>query len=222
MGITSGPLKRKDVQNLFFKMKDLKEAVIETEVGLVKSVETSVSLEVGEILELAGSKLEEMKETKMEEMVEEVKPRLRRETYENSLMLSRVGGRQFLLGLLVIAQMIVILLMLGLLFFLGGAPPPASPTPVPVPADHGIDWLRLLLNLLAVSIIPLLTWLLANAAAKPYRGVKRCPWGEESLLREDTDESLWFFGPAGENNYRVAGVRMHHSGRMELEEVEEE
>ena len=36
----------------------------------------------------------------------------------------------------------------------------------------------------------------------------RCPWGEESLLREDTDESLWFFGPAGENNYRVAGVRL--------------
>ena len=26
------------------------------------------------------------------------------------------------------------------------------------------------------------------------------------MLREDTDESLWFFGPAGENNYRVAGV----------------
>ena len=36
--------------------------------------------------------------------------------------------------------------------------------------------------------------------------VARLPWGEESLLREDTDESLWFFGPAGENNYRVAGV----------------
>ena len=36
----------------------------------------------------------------------------------------------------------------------------------------------------------------------------RCPWGEESLLREDTDESLWFFGPAGENNYRVAGVSL--------------
>merc|ERR1711990_904135 len=125
MGITSGPLKRKDVQNLFFKMKDLKEAVIETEVGLVKSVETSVSLEVGEILELAGFKLEEMKETKIEEMVEEVKPRLRRETYENSLMLSRVGGRKFLLVLLVIAQTIVILLMLGLLFFLGGPPAPA-------------------------------------------------------------------------------------------------
>ena len=98
----------KDVEEFAVeKMKDFKEAVIETEVGLVKSVETSVSLEVGEILELAGFKLEEMKETKMEEMVEEVKPRLRRETYENSLMLSRVGGRQFLLGLLIIAQVMV-------------------------------------------------------------------------------------------------------------------
>ena len=29
------------------------------------------------------------------------------------------------------------------------------------------------------------------------------------MLREDTDESLWFFGPAGENNYRVAGVGRH-------------
>ena len=30
------------------------------------------------------------------------------------------------------------------------------------------------------------------------------------MLREDTDEGLWFFGPAGENNYRVAGVRRHY------------
>ena len=30
------------------------------------------------------------------------------------------------------------------------------------------------------------------------------------MLREDTDESLWFFGPAGENNYRVAGVGRHY------------
>ena len=36
--------------------------------------------------------------------------------------------------------------------------------------------------------------------------VPRFPWGEESLLREDTDEGLWFFGPAGDNKYRVAGV----------------
>ena len=82
------------------KMKDFKEAVIETEARLVKSVETSASLEVGEIYGLAGFKLEQMKETEMEE----VKPRLRRETFENSLMLSRVGGRQFLLVLLVMAQ----------------------------------------------------------------------------------------------------------------------
>ena len=149
------------------KMKDFKDAVIEAEVSLVKNVETSVSLEVGEILELAGSKLKEMKE---EKMVEEMKPRLRRETFENSFMLSRVGGRQFLLVLLIIAQVmiqiemlmmqykmlmlmfmpalmlsvqtIVILLMLGLLFFLGGAPP-ASPRPVPV-AEPGLDWLRLI------------------------------------------------------------------------------
>ena len=33
---------------------------------------------------------------------------------------------------------------------------------------------RLLLDLLGGSIIPLLFWLLANSAAKPYRGVKRC------------------------------------------------
>ena len=32
---------------------------------------------------------------------------------------------------------------------------------------------RVLVNLLAASIIPLLAWLLANSAAKPYSGVKR-------------------------------------------------
>ena len=89
----------KDVKDFALeKMKDFKE----TEASLVKSLEETSSLEVGEILEVAGSKLEEMKE--MVEMVEEVKPRLRRETFENSLMLSRVGGRQFLLLLLVLAQ----------------------------------------------------------------------------------------------------------------------
>ena len=90
------------------KMEDFKEAVIETEVSLVKSVETSVSLEVGEILELAGSKLKKAKETTMEE----VKPRLRRETFENSFMLNRVGRRQFLLLLLVIVQVMRNMLML--------------------------------------------------------------------------------------------------------------
>ena len=32
---------------------------------------------------------------------------------------------------------------------------------------------RILLDLLAASIIPLLAWLLANSVARPYRGVKR-------------------------------------------------
>ena len=103
------------------KMKDFKEAVTETEVSLVKSVETSVSLEVGEILELAGSELKKMKETKMEEMVEEVKPRLRRETFENSFMLNRVGRRQFLLVLLVIVQVMMMRNMLMLMLILTDA-----------------------------------------------------------------------------------------------------
>ena len=118
---------------------------------------------VGETLEMVGTKLNGMKEAEMEEMVEEVKPRLRRETFENSFLLSRIGGRQFLLVLLIIAQvmmqteMLMLMFMLtievllelmlsikmiGLLFFLGGAPP-ASPKHVPV-ADPGMDWIRLI------------------------------------------------------------------------------
>ena len=177
------------------KMEDFKEAVIETEVSLVKSVETSVSLEVGEILELAGSKLKKAKETTMAEMVEEVKPRLRRETFENSFMLNRVGRRQFLLLLLVIVQVmtdddekhadadvhaddrlmlsvqtVVILLMLGLLFFLGGAPP-ASPRPVPV-ADPGFDWLRLVIIHHVIHLVILLDH---QVAVEPVGGVHHPP-----------------------------------------------
>ena len=44
----------------------------------------------------------------------------------------------------------------------------------------------------------------------PICSLSRLPWGDDSLLREDTDEGLWFFGPAGENNYRGAGVGKHH------------
>ena len=68
------------------KMEDFKRAVIETE--------ASQPLEIGKNVELASSKL---KETKMEEMEEEVKRRLRHDkTFENSVVLSRVGGRQFI------------------------------------------------------------------------------------------------------------------------------
>ena len=129
----------------------------------------------------------------MEEMVEEVKPRLRRETFENSFMLNRVGRRQFLLLLLVIVQVmrnmlmlililtiglmlsvqtIVILLMLGLLFFLGGAPP-ASPRPVPV-ADPGFDWLRLILIIIH-CVIHLVILLDHQVAAGPVGGVHHPP-----------------------------------------------
>ena len=128
LSFATEPLKRKDVQNLLFKMENITEAIVETleEVNEV-SVETGKDLkdlalekteislanivdaakEVSEILGQAESKLKEMKEEKMEEMVEEMKPRLRRETFENSFMLSRVGGRQFLLVLLIIAQVMM-------------------------------------------------------------------------------------------------------------------
>ena len=82
------------------KMEDFKEVLIETKVSLVKSVETSIE-EVDATLKKAESKLHEIK---TEEMVEEAKPRLKRETFENSFVLRRVGARPFLLVLLIIVQ----------------------------------------------------------------------------------------------------------------------
>ena len=91
-------------------LEDVNEAIVEIANDVNDfAVEFSFSdlFDVGETLELAGTKLKEMKETKMEEMVEEVKPRLRRETFENSFLLSRAGVRQFLLVLLIIAQVMM-------------------------------------------------------------------------------------------------------------------
>ena len=76
------------------KMEDFKEVLTETEVSME---------EVNASLKKVESKL---KKIKTEEMMEEVKPRLRRETFENSSILRRVGERQFLLILLVIAQVL--------------------------------------------------------------------------------------------------------------------
>ena len=90
------------------KMEDFKEVLIETNVSLVKSVETSIE-EVDATLKKAKTKLQKIK---TEEMVEEVKPRLRRETFENSSVLRRVGERPFLLVLLVIVQVPTKMLML--------------------------------------------------------------------------------------------------------------
>ena len=90
------------------KMEDFTETLIETEVSLVKSVETSIE-EVDATLKKAKSKLQEIK---TEEMVEKVKPRLRRETFENSSELRRVGERPFLLVLLIIVQVPTKMLML--------------------------------------------------------------------------------------------------------------
>ena len=90
------------------KMGDFKETLIETEVSLVKSVETSVE-EVDITLKKAQSNLQEIKR---EEIVQEVKPKLRRETFENSSLLSRVAERPFLLLLLIIVQVPMKMLVL--------------------------------------------------------------------------------------------------------------
>ena len=62
-------------------------------------------------LKKAASRLQEIKR---EEMVEELKPKLRRETFENSEMLSRVVERPLLLLLLVVVQVLRKMLMLKL------------------------------------------------------------------------------------------------------------
>ena len=93
-------IKMGNIADAVEKMGDFKETLIETEVSLVKSVETSVE-EVDITLKKAQSNLQEIKR---EEIVQEVKPKLRRETFENSSLLSRVGERPFLLLLLIIVQ----------------------------------------------------------------------------------------------------------------------
>ena len=124
--LASEPLEREDVQNLLLKMEEIKDAIVET----IESANEAIVETAKEVKDCCDEKIEDfkeavieaeaslvknvekMKEMEKEEMVELVKPRLRRETFENSLMLSRVGGRQFLLVLLVIAQVIIKMVML--------------------------------------------------------------------------------------------------------------
>ena len=123
--LASEPLEREDVQNLLLKMEEIKDALVET----IESANEAIVETAKEVKDCCEEKIEDfkeavieteaslvknvekMKEMKKDEMVELVKPRLRRETFENSLMLSRVGGRQFLLVLLVIAQVIIKMVM---------------------------------------------------------------------------------------------------------------
>ena len=83
------------------------------------------------------------------------KPKLRRETFENSSRMQKFMERHFLLVLITIVQVsssgtlsfphllslsqtIIILLMLGLLVFLGSGLPAAAPQP----SKESVDWLR--------------------------------------------------------------------------------
>ena len=131
----------------------------------------------------------------LDELTEDItalEPKLRRETFENSIMMGQAKERRFLLVFILIAQTMVILLMLGLLVFLSGAAP-ASPPPA---ALVSVDYLRLATDLLAGTLPLLLLWLLSRSG-QSWQGVERYPWGQESLLREDQGQGLWFFGPQG-------------------------
>ena len=122
--LASEPLEREDVQNLLLKMEEIKDAIVES----IENANEAIVETAKEVKDCCEEKIEDFKEAVIEaeaslvknvekmkemeeEMVELVKPRLRRETFENSLVLNRVGGRQFLLVLLVIAQVIIKMVM---------------------------------------------------------------------------------------------------------------
>ena len=115
-----------------FKVKvveDAQEALVETGENIKDSAVEKIEdfVETAEdIKDFAVEKMEHFKEeislgtdatikfvrTKLEKLEEEetVKLRLRRETFENSAILNRVGERPFLLELLVIAQVLTLMM----------------------------------------------------------------------------------------------------------------
>ena len=101
-----------------------------------------------------------------------------------------------------IMQAIIILLMLGLLMFMSEKEE-ATMVPSSLLPDlsclmdiESVDWVRLLMDILGVGLIPLLAWLSMKGPVG-YDGVSRFHCGEESLLRDGGD-GLWYFGPAGD------------------------
>ena len=110
-------------------LEDAHEALVETGENIkdvaVKKIEDFVET-AEDVRDFAVEKMEDFKEdislgtdatiklvrTKLEKLEEEetVKLRLRRETFENSAILNRVGERPFLLELLVIAQVLTLMM----------------------------------------------------------------------------------------------------------------
>ena len=101
-----------------------------------------------------------------------------------------------------ILQAIIILLMIGLLVFMAekDEATPVSSSILPdlscLVDNDSVDWVRILLDILGVGLIPLLAWL-SMKGTLIYDGVSRYHWWEESLLSEDGD-GLWHFGHAGD------------------------
>ena len=128
--LASEPLEREDVQNLLLKMEEIKDAIVET----IESANEAIVETAKEVKDCCEEKIEDfkeavieaeaslvknvekMKEMEKEEMVELVKPRLRRETFENSAILNRVGERPFLLELLVIVQVLTLMMFVKILW----------------------------------------------------------------------------------------------------------
>ena len=107
-------------------LEDAHEALVETGENIkdfaVEKIEDFVET-AEDVKDFAVEKMEHFKEeislgtdatikfvrTKLEGKEETVKPRLRRETFENSAILNRVGERPFLLELLVIVQVLTLM-----------------------------------------------------------------------------------------------------------------
>ena len=128
-----------------------------------------------------------------------MKIELKIESFKNSPCMVKFKERKFLLIVINILQAIIILLMLGLLVFMAEKDEVSSsilPDLSCLVDNDSVDWVRILLDILGVGLIPLLAWLSMKGPVG-CDGVSRFPWREESLLREGED-GLWYFGPAGD------------------------
>ena len=127
-----------------------------------------------------------------------MKIELKIESFKNSPCMVKFKERKFLLVVITIMQAIIILLMLGLLMFMSEKEEASSVLPdlSCLMDNKSVDWMRLMMDILGVGLIPLLAWLSMKGPVG-YGGVSRFHWGEESLLMEGGD-GLWYFGPAGD------------------------
>ena len=131
-----------------------------------------------------------------------MKLELKIESFQNSSCLMKFKQRKVLLMIINILQVLTILLMLGMLFMMtedNKADPVFLPHLLDLPniacgmEKDKVNWVRILMNILAMCLIPLLAWIMKKRPVV-HGGVCNYPWGEESLLRKGED-GLWDYGP---------------------------